>query len=243
MPIGVIVNCLAVLTGGVIGGICGNKIPERLKTDLTLIFGICAMGMGINSVILLENQPAVIFAVIVGTAVGLLLHLGDHINGLLGKLEKPLGNIMKIDTAKTTKEEYMNAFITVLVLFCASANGIYGSLDAGFSGDHTILISKSILDLFTAMIFSCNLGIMVSLICVPQFVIFTLIFCLARVIYPLTTPVMINDFKGCGGFLLLATGLRLMKVKNFPLPDMIPALVLVMPISWLWTNCIVPLLS
>jgi len=58
----------------------------------------------------------------------------------------------------------------------------------------------------------------------------------------MTTPDMIADFKACGGFLMLATGFRMIKVQNFPIADMLPAMVLVMPISWLWTTVILPLL-
>ena len=31
----------------------------------------------------------------------------------------------------------------------------------------------------------------------------------------------------------------MMKVKEFPIADMIPAMILVMPVSWLWSNYIV----
>lgn len=54
---------------------------------------------------------------------------------------------------------------------------------------------------------------------------------------------MIGDFKACGGFLLLATGFRMTKIKEFPVADMIPAMVIVMPISWIWANWIVPLIT
>jgi uncharacterized membrane protein YqgA involved in biofilm formation len=54
---------------------------------------------------------------------------------------------------------------------------------------------------------------------------------------------MIHDFKAVGGILLLATGFRMIKVKMFPTADMIPAMIIVMPISWLWTNYILPFLS
>jgi hypothetical protein len=59
----------------------------------------------------------------------------------------------------------------------------------------------------------------------------------------MTTPAMINDFKACGGILILATGFRMIKVKNFPIADMIPAMILVMPISWFWVNYIIPFVS
>ena len=54
--------------------------------------------------------------------------------------------------------------------------GIYGSLESGMTGDASILISKSILDFFTAMIFSCSLGYIVSMIAIPQFIVFFLLF-------------------------------------------------------------------
>jgi uncharacterized membrane protein YqgA involved in biofilm formation len=76
----------------------------------------------------------------------------------------------------------------------------------------------------------------------PQMGIFSLLFVLARLIVPATTPTMIADFKACGGFLLVATGLRIADIKDFPIADMIPAMVLVMPLSFAWTAYLAPLL-
>ena len=76
----------------------------------------------------------------------------------------------------------------------------------------------------------------------PQFIVFMLLFLAAKAIYPLTTPDMIADFKACGGFLLIATGFRIAKIREFPIADMLPAMVLVMPLSALWTQFITPLL-
>ncbi|RHS31104.1 DUF554 family protein [Ruminococcaceae bacterium AF10-16] len=45
-----------------------------------------------------------------------------------------------------------------------------------------------------------------------------------------------------GGALLIATGCRIAKMQDFLVADMIPATVLVMPLSALWTNYIAPLL-
>ena len=141
-----------------------------------------------------------------------------------------------------TKHLDVSLFVTAMVLFCSSGTGIYGSIDAGMTGNITILLSKSILDLFTAMIFACSLGPITSIIAVPQLIIFVVLYLLAGTIFPLTTPEMIGDFKACGGFILLATGLRIAKIKEFPIADMIPAMIIVMPISYIWTTYIIPLL-
>ena len=60
MPIGVICNVLAVALGGVIGAAGGKRLSEEFKQKLNLIFGICSMGIGISSIVLMQNMPAMI---------------------------------------------------------------------------------------------------------------------------------------------------------------------------------------
>lgn len=242
MPIGVIINTVAIFLGGIAGALLGDKLPEKYKEQLNLIFGLCSMGMGISSIVLMKYMPAVVFALIIGTIVGLVFKLGDKVYELCSKLQKVMIRIVPKKETNMSETEFLATLITVIVLFCSSGMGIYGSLSEGMTGDSSLLITKSILDFFTAAIFACNLGYIVSLIAVPQFVIFTALFLSASFIVPLTTPDMIADFKACGGFLMVAAGFRILKLKMFPVVDMIPAMILVMPFSWFWVNIILHLL-
>lgn len=242
MPIGVIINTIAIFLGGIAGALLGDKLPEKYKEQLNLIFGLCSMGMGISSIVLMKYMPAVVFALIIGTIVGLVFKLGDKVYELCSKLQKVMIRIVPKKETNMSETEFLATLITVIVLFCSSGMGIYGSLSEGVTGDSSLLITKSILDFFTAAIFACNLGYIVSLIAVPQFVIFTTLFLSASFIVPLTTPDMIADFKACGGFLMVAAGFRILKLKMFPVVDMIPAMILVMPFSWFWVNIILHLL-
>ena len=242
MPIGVIINTIAIFLGGIAGALLGDKLPEKYKEQLNLIFGLCSMGMGISSIVLMKYMPAVVFALIIGTIVGLVFNIGDKVYELCSKLQKVMIRIVPKKETNMSETEFLATLITVIVLFCSSGMGIYGSLSEGMTGDSSLLITKSILDFFTAAIFACNLGYIVSLIAVPQFVIFTILFLSASFIVPLTTPDMIADFKACGGFLMVAAGFRILKLKMFPVVDMIPAMILVMPFSWFWVNIILHLL-
>lgn len=242
MPIGVIINTIAIFLGGIAGALLGDKLPEKYKEQLNLIFGLCSMGMGISSIVLMKYMPAVVFALIIGTIVGVVLKLGDKVYELCSKLQKVMIRIVPKKETNMSETEFLATLITVIVLFCSSGMGIYGSLSEGMTGDSSLLITKSILDFFTAAIFACNLGYIVSLISVPQFVIFTTLFLSASFIVPLTTPDMIADFKACGGFLMVAAGFRILKLKMFPVVDMIPAMILIMPFSWFWVNIILHLL-
>ncbi|GEO57678.1 DUF554 domain-containing protein [Companilactobacillus bobalius] len=241
MPIGIITNVCAILFGGIAGALGGEIMSDSFKEGLNMTFSLCSICMGIYAIAPMKNLAAVVFAVILGTSLGIIFHLGKAINrgaqGMQHFISKFINAPSEMDqvTFETT-------LVTVIVLFCASGTGIYGTLTEGINGDATILISKSILDFFAAVIFGANLGAVVSLIAVPQIIILTIIFSLANFIVPLTTPDMILDFKATGGVLMLASGFRITKIKMFPTADMIPIMIVIMPISWLWTNVIVPLI-
>ena len=233
MPVGVIVNVLAVALGGVTGAGMSGKVSDDLRQKLNLVFGVCSMAIGISSIVLMWNMPAVVLAVVAGTILGLAVRLGE-------KIEK--GGIKMSRLFPDGEKADSGLLVTAIVLFCASGTGIYGSIVSGMSGDHSILIAKSVLDFFTALIFACSLGMAVSAVALPQLVIFLALFLCARLLYPLTTPAMMEDFKACGGVIMVATGFRIAKIKDFPVADMIPAMVLVWPLSWAWTNWILPIL-
>ena len=212
MPIGVIANCLGIIIGGIAGSFIGPRLTESFKTNLNLVFGACAMTMGISSISLMKNMPAVILSVILGTVIGLIIHLGNLTQKMGMGMEKIISKIIPGQSKKDA--EYQS-----------------------------ILLAKTVLDLATALIFACILGVVTCVIAVPQFIIFMVLFLLAGAIYPFCTETMICDFKACGGVLLVATGFRMMKVKEFPIADMIPAMVLVMPLSHLWVTYVLPFVS
>lgn len=216
-------------------------MSEEFKSNLNTVFGACAMTMGISSIVLMQNMPAVILSVILGVITGMCLGVGRRIEQAGAWMEKGISKVFP--SSKEKDENYTSTMITAIVLFCASGTGIYGSITSGMTGDHSILLAKSILDLPTALVFACVLGSVTCFIAIPQITIFTALFLLANIIYPLCTEAMIGDFKACGGVLLLATGFRMMKLKECPIADMIPAMVFVMPISWLWTSYILPFVS
>ncbi|KZL91983.1 DUF554 domain-containing protein [Clostridium magnum] len=248
MPIGVIVNACSVLFGGLIGAFLGDKIPERLRLALPLTFGAASMGMGVIYTVKLKVLPAVILALILGSAIGELIRLEEKIGKWAQSARGPIEKLFsgkktsaaQVEVAATSDNQnaFMEKFVGILILFCASGTGIFGALNEGMTGDHSILLTKSILDFFTAGIFATSLGYLVGFICIPQIIILMALFFGATFILPMTTPALIADFTSLGGMIMLATGLRISGIKAFPVANMIPGLILVMPISHLWTTFI-----
>ena len=135
MPIGVLINALSVVIGGLIGLTVKNRLDLDFKEKLNMIFGVCAMGMGISSVMLMKNMPAVIFSIVIGTAIGLAIHLGDRIQRGAGLMQRVASKIVKQKDTSISEEEFMTTLVTVIVLFCASGTGIYGSIVSGMTAD------------------------------------------------------------------------------------------------------------
>lgn len=185
------------------------------------------------------HLPPIALAVIVGTIIGSLLHIEKLIENAGMKLRGPIEKIFptKGDSG-IDPEDFTNQFIAVLILFCASGTGIFGALTEGMTGDATILITKSILDFFTAAIFASALGYIIAVIFVPQLIVFVILFFAASFLMALITPSMIADFTACGGIVMLATGFRLCGIRAFPTANMLPSLILVMPFSAAWQQFI-----
>ena len=116
--------------GGILGNFLGPRLSEDFKEKLTTVFGSCALLMGVISITFMKNLPAVVFAVIAGTIVGLGIRLGDRIVQGSRNLEKLISRVLPASSGDSLipREEYESRLITIIVLFCASGTGIYGSM-------------------------------------------------------------------------------------------------------------------
>lgn len=226
------INSGALLVGGALGSLLGKVIPKRVKESLPLSCGIISAGIGSVMMNKVHTIPPVAMAMLTGAFIGEILFLEKRLEQAINWLQH---RITKGSSAHLPPS-FVLKFVTILVLFCVSGMGIFGSMQEGISGDATILITKSILDLFTAIIFATELGLSVMLIAIPQIAIQSSLFFGAILLLPLITPAMQADFSACGGIVMLATGLRICGIKIFPIVNMLPALILVMPFSALWAH-------
>lgn len=232
MTIGMISDVLAIVVGGLLGASGGKKLPNSLKEALPPTFAVATFGMGTLSVVKTANLPVVILALILGVLIGTgcslekwLRHAGERTAALF---------VRKGSTDQAAHARNLEFFSIAVILFCTGPTGIYGAMRATVSGDNALLFSKCVLDIFTAFVFAANAGIVISFLAAPMFLVYLFLSLVSGGIAPLLTPEMVADFSGCGGLLILATGFRMAEIKMFRVTDMLPALLLVMPISYLW---------
>lgn len=235
LPIGILTNGAVIVLGGLLGARFGNRLPARVREGLNPLFGLCALGLGVIAVADVKYYAAVALAMVVGVALGEWCCLEKGINHLAGKARVLIDRLFP-SVDGLAHEAFLDKYVALVVLFCASGTGIFGAMHEGMTGDASILYIKAILDFFTAGIFAAVLGYAVAAIAVAQLTLQMVLFLLAMLIVPLTTPEMRADFSAAGGLIVIATGLRITGIKSFAVANMLPGLVLVMPVSHLWAG-------
>jgi len=229
MPVGIIANVSAVVVGSVIGALLGKKIPQRVESALTMTIGLVAIAVGVRYVVGAVYMGAVALALIFGVVIGELLRLDTAISKTAVKLSR------LVTKGTSVNEEAVRLFSIFFVICCFSGLGIYGSLTEGMSGGPEALFIKAILDLATAIIFAAVAGYVLTFIGIPMLAIYLTLFFTARLIFPLMSAGMTADFQACAGAITVAAGLTVLKIKEFRLVNFIPAVILVLPISYFWS--------
>ena len=232
--LGPLLNSGGLVVGAVFGALLGHSVPRRVKEALPLTCGTIALAVGVVLVNKVNALAAVSLAMIAGALIGELLYLERGLELSIKWVKKRFERASPVDRDNPLADGFIVKFVSITVLFCASGMGIFGAIHEGMTGDANILLAKSVLDLFTAMVFATELGYSVALIAFPQIAIQSALFFGASLLMPLTTPTMLADFSACGGVIMLATGLRICGIKIFPTVNMLPALILIMPISAIW---------
>lgn len=230
VSIGVLLDCISVLIGILIGCIMKKRISDYLKQSMNIIFGIAAMAIGMYSINRLVYLPALVLSLVFGGLIGECLHIERNLKGSIYSILQKLNFKIQED-----KEAYLHFYVLVTVTFCASGTNIFGAINEGISGDYSILLSKAVMDIFAAAIFAATLGKAMSLIVLPQFIFLNLCFLFAKICIPFINQTMLSDFVAMGGLLTFVLGLSIAKIKDISVANLLPSLVLIMPCSYLFS--------
>lgn len=231
-PIGIAANAAAVLLGAVAGGLMKKFIAKNIIDTLFMIFPFCALSIGVVSLIKLNSITVVVISVILGCVVGELCHIDGGAEKLIRfsmrKLEKK--------THDDDNDDKTAMLSLAMALVCFSGTGIFGALSEGLDGDHSVLLAKSVLDLFTLVVIAAKCGWFVGLFALPQVLIFTVCFFTAGLVSPALTDYAIANFKAVGGVLTMAIGYNILagqiKLKKIRVLNIIPALPLSLLFTW-----------
>ena len=216
--IGVCINVITVILGSSIGLLFKKGIPERVSSAAMVGLGACTLYIGITGSLQGENVLILIASVVLGAIVGTLLNIDGRINRLAEKAES---RFRKSGTDISIAE----GIISATLLFCVGSMTVTGSIQAGLTGDSSILITKAMLDLVSSMMLASSLGVGVLLSAIAVFIIQGGLVLLAGFLSPLMSPGAINEMTCAGSLLIIMIGTNLMGITKIKVADYLPAIV------------------
>jgi uncharacterized membrane protein YqgA involved in biofilm formation len=214
---GVLVNVGTVVLGSLIGLLFKKGIPEKVSKAAMIGLGVCTLYIGISGSLCGENVLLVIASVVLGAIVGTLADIDGKINILGQKVEqrfKKSGNTNSI----------AEGWVSATLLFCVGSMTVTGSLQSGLTADHSILITKAMLDLVSAMMLASSLGVGVLLSALSVLVIQGGLVALADLLSPFLSAGAINEMTCVGSLLIIMIGTNLMGLSKFKVADYLPAI-------------------
>ena len=217
--IGVIINVITVIIGSGVGLLLKKGIPDRVSNAAMTGLGVCTLYIGISGSLCGENTLILIAAVVIGAVVGTLLDIDGAIKRLAEMVENKFN--------KNGKEvSIAEGFVSATLLFCVGSMTVTGSIQAGVTGDNTVLITKAMLDMVSSMMLASSLGFGVMLSCVAVFAIQGGLVLAAEFIAPLMSTGAVNEMTCAGSLLIIMIGTNLMGLSKFKVADFLPAIVL-----------------
>lgn len=236
--IGPFINTAGIVVGSLLGVVCSRGITPQYKDKINSVFSCISLGLGISMTAKANSLPPVIIAILAGTFVGEVCRIESNVMktalwavGLFQKRKKK----QSADSG-LPEQSFRDQFAVVTVLFCASTLGVLGPMHEAVSGDSGLLLIKALLDCFTAMIFAANIGGIIGVLALPQLSIQSGIFLLSAAVVPLISPAMMGNFSACGGIIMLGTAMRQFRLVEVPILNMLPGLLLVMPLTAVWAT-------
>ena len=214
---GVLVNVGTVVLGALAGLLFKKGIPEKVSKAAMIGLGVCTLYIGISGSLEGENVLLVIASVVLGAIVGTLLDIDGKINILGQKVEQ---KFKKGENTTSVAE----GWVTATLLFCVGSMTVTGSITAGLTGDHSILVTKAMLDLVSAMMLASSLGAGVLLSAVSVLVIQGGLVLLSSLLSPFLSAGAINEMTCVGSLLIIMIGTNLMGLSKIKVADYLPAI-------------------
>ncbi len=234
--LGTVINIVAIIIGSLIGILAGKKFKENTRDLLTDVLGFITIISAASSIAYLWQSD---FVDAVPTGWTLLTVLASLILGsLLGallKIEKRLEDLGSFLKSRLTSQEgspFVEGFVAASLIFAIGPLAILGSISDGMGSGIDQLLLKSTLDFFTSIAFAASLGWGVAASAIPvgiyQFIWTGGGFFLGSIL----SGYQIAAMTATGGVLLLGIALRLLKLKNISVGNMLPALFFAPIVAW-----------
>ena len=230
--IGTAVNVLTVLLGAGLGVLLGNRLPVRTRDVVTDALGLVTLLIALLSAFAVTDAALssyvgssapmliVLGSLVVGGIIGSLLRLEARVEGLGGWLQARLAGT----SGSLERHRFIEGFVASSLLFCTGPLTVLGSLNDGLGLGADQLFLKATLDGFAAIAFAASFGWGVAVSALTVLVVQGGLTTVGLLLGDVLPDAHLAALTATGGLLLAGVALRLLRVREIPVADLLPAL-------------------
>lgn len=222
---GTLINAGAIILGSIIGLIIHSKLPERITTITFQGIGLFTIVLGVSMAMKTSNFLIMIVSIVSGSVIGEFLDLESAIDRFSEWIKSK---------TKFGDDKFSEGFITSSLLFCMGSMAILGAIEEGLGGNPNLLLAKSVLDGVASIVLAASLGIGVIFSAVPLLLYQGGITLFAGSLQNFLTDTIINELTAVGGLLLIGLGISLLEIKKLKIMNMLPSLLIVVILSYVF---------
>lgn len=228
--IGTVLNISTIIIGSMIGILVGTKLSEKLRNLIVDVLG-CVTAISAADALSAYWDPTltqalpdggailvVIFSLLLGALIGSWLKIEEGLESLGRKLKdrfSPQGG-----------SNFVDGFVSASLIFAIGPLAILGSISDGMGSGIDQLVLKSTLDGFTSIAFAASLGWGVALSSLPVGIYQLFWTGIGLFLGAILAPYQIAAMTAVGGVLLIGIALRLLKIREIAVANLLPALAL-----------------
>jgi uncharacterized membrane protein YqgA involved in biofilm formation len=228
--IGTVVNVATVLGGSVLGVLIGHRLSHRTRDLVTDALGLVTLLIAITSALTVGDQ---VLSDAVGDSAPILIVLGamliGGITGSLLRIEQRLedfGAWMQHRFSRGDSESrFVEGFVTASMVFCVGPLTFLGALSDGLGRGADQLFLKAVLDGFASIAFAASFGWGVAASALVVLVLQGLVTAVGAVLGDVLPEAHVTALGATGGVMLIGVALRLLKLKQIAVADLLPALI------------------
>lgn len=238
--LGTLVNAAAVVAGALVGMLVGNRLPARTRDLVTDCLGLVTLLMAALSA---STVTAPELSAAIGSGAPVLVVLGSlllgGVAGSLLRIEERLerwgdaavrwtarrrGRSLGGAEEQAQAERFTQGWLTATLLFCVGPLTILGSLDDGLGRGIDKLAVKSVLDGFASIAFAASFGAGVLAAAGSVLLVQGALTVVGMALGAVMPAAQIAALTATGGMVMAGIGLRLLRLRDIPVGDLLPAL-------------------
>ena len=227
---GTLLNVAAILVGSGVGVALGERLPERTRDVVMDGLGLVTLLVGALTCVAVRDAAltsatgsagpvlVVLGAILIGGIIGSLLRLEARV--------EDLGHWLRSKLVRDGQDrKFVEGFVSASLIFCVGPLAILGSISDGLGNGIDQLALKAALDGFASIAFAAALGwgVAASALSVGIYQgAWTILGVVAGGVLP---PAEIAAMTVVGGLLLIGVSIRLLRLRDVPVADLLPAVV------------------